>query len=34
MFLQRDVEQLNIPRRRRSRRPLTREVWMGFLRWA
>jgi hypothetical protein len=27
-------EQQNSPRRRRNRRPLNREVMLGFLRWA
>lgn len=34
MIQQAYLEQLNSPRRRRNRRPLTREVMMGFLRWA
>ena len=34
MILQEYREQQNSPRRRRSRRPLIREVMLGFLRWA
>jgi hypothetical protein len=34
MNAQKHLEQQNSPRRRRSRRPLIREVMLGFLRWA